>query len=99
MKIPSRDSFASIEEKIHPSVSKYKTSNTFFSNEFVDEDKSIVLQLLEFINKNDLLTTTGTGEWGWLQKNKQSIYIKALEEIVNVELNFDLNSQLLISES
>ena len=26
-------------------------------------------------------------------------YIKALEEIVNVELNFDLNSQLLISES
>ena len=67
-----------IEQKIHPDVKSrefvFESSNPN-TEVFIDiiEELSIVLE--DFLNQFD----DGTGEWDWLQKNKQSNFINALK--------------------
>jgi len=74
-----RKSFASIEQKLHPSINKF---NFDFSNTTLDSKKNepIVDSLLSFFSKKIPMENDGTGEWNWLQKNKQNNFILALQQ-------------------
>ena len=73
-----RKSYAGIEQKVHPDVASrefvFESSNPNIEA-FTDiiEELSIILE--DFSHQFD----DGTGEWDWLQKNKQSNFINALK--------------------
>ena len=71
-----RHSYASIEFKKHKLLNDCEfdfSNSSLIANEF---DKSIVKDLLTEIEKNELDENKGgTGEWLWLQDNKQNDFI------------------------
>lgn len=74
-----RKSFASIEEKIHPNV-----QNNIFDFKDIKlnslENDQLVEEILGFFDDKIRKEISGTGEWEWLQKNKQNNFINALFE-------------------
>lgn len=86
MQNQERYSFASIEEKIHPKTENYLNTKNYHLNDPEQKDYEIIDEILDFIKKNNFFKSNGTGEWEWLQQNKQSKYIKALEDQSRNEL-------------
>ena len=78
-----RYSFASIDLKSHPHAHKYKfkENDLNFNNNPNNDDIDIVEEIIDFIRTFKLNSSTGTGEWEFLQKNKQNEYIFQLNEL------------------
>ena len=74
-----RKSYASIEEKNHPCVKKevFDFQNIKLSSL---ENNQLVEHMLNLFNEILPKENDGTGEWEWLQKNKQNNFINALLE-------------------
>ena len=72
-----RKSFASIEPKVHPSINDYDFD---FKNASLDskENEQIVEEMMSFFSEKIPKENDGTGEWEWLQKQKQNNFIDAL---------------------
>lgn len=90
-----RNSYPSIEQKIHPDAKLRDfafDSGINKTEEFNHIIKELLDELENFLDQFD----DGTGEWDWLQKNKQSNFINALkkrdvEEIKNYFSNMFRN--------
>jgi len=79
----TRKSFASIELKTHPNVNneKFDLSNSYDES---TNDKEIILDIFTSFKELNEYSDGGTGEWNWLQKNKQNNFIKSLSDF-NIE--------------
>ncbi len=84
-----RNSFAGIEAKVHQDSNK-KTFNFDEAQLDSTENNNFVLGLLNSFRKISHNEYDGTGEWRWLQKNKQNNFINAL-----LEKNTEVVSQFL----
>ena len=85
----NRNSFAGIESKVHQDVDKHKFD---FNKKQISSTKNndLVLEIFNLFRKFLSSGYDGTGEWDWLQKNKQSKFINAL-----LEKNTEVVSQFL----
>jgi hypothetical protein len=72
-----RKSFPSIEIKVHPSVNNFAFD---FEDRSLDskEDERLVEEIMDVFSENIPKENDGTGEWEWLQKQKQNNFIDAL---------------------
>ena len=70
-KIMERKSFASIEQKVHSNINNCIFD---FANVTIDsnENEQIVEEMFTFFSKKIPKENAGTGEWEWLQNNKQN---------------------------
>lgn len=78
-----RYSYASIERKIHSKAAShifdFKEPN---KKTRIDEDKDIISKILNsFAHKISDKKNDGTGEWEWLQNNKQKNFIKSIRDM------------------
>lgn len=74
-----RKSYASIERKIHDDLDKYDFTFKNNKKKITKKEKEIVFEIINFIDRYNYRIFDGTGEWKWLQGNKQSKYIEALK--------------------
>jgi hypothetical protein len=75
-----RLTFAGIERKTHPRY-LYYVDNILENREIVDEnDNEIIEDILEEYKKYSAIMDLASGEWSWIQENKQKDYKKALAD-------------------
>ena len=74
-----RKTFASIAAKSHPSVNQNDFNFSIAQHPPNEEDIEIAEQIFDRLEElNDSYINSGTGEWEWLQQNRQSNYIDSL---------------------
>ena len=87
----SRGSFAAITEKIHKDAAN---QNLYGSNETIlpdKEDFQIAEEIVEYLRTNSSNNCLGaTGEWSWLQKNKQANFLGKLADLDSKSIAYDL---------
>ncbi len=75
-----RLSFAGIEQKLHPLREKY-ISGVFDNRELIDDkDEQIIDDILKVYHNYSDQTSLASGEWSWIQENKQQDYKRLLKE-------------------
>ncbi len=86
-----RKSFASIEFKLHSNVNK-KKFNLSYSYNRSKKDRKTILDIFKSFKQVIKNSNDGTGEWNWLQKNKQNNFIKSLGKFNVDEITFYLTN-------
>ena len=74
-----RKSFAAIETKSHPEINN-RTFNFNAETLSGEENIDLVREILDLFAPFLADAFSGTGEWAWLQENKQKNFIHALEQ-------------------
>lgn len=72
-----RSSFAGIQSKVHEAADK---ASFDFNEKQIDSEsnRSFVMTLLKSFDELSTSEFDGTGEWAWLQKNKQNKFVNAV---------------------
>ena len=81
-----RLTFAGIEQKTHPRCKSY-LQGVFYNREIIDmNDENIIQDIINAYIQYTSKTVVASGEWTWIQANKQRDYKRLLEEKDKVAL-------------
>ena len=86
-----RKSFAGIGSKIHSNVTRVKFNFSPFYHKSKN-DKKIIINILKVFKQIIRGANDGTGEWDWLQKEKQNNFIKSLNSFNINEITYYLTN-------